>query len=365
MPGGTTAAGRRDVELSPKGKLVDRFLRQTAAEPDRGVPYTPVAFLCDYAHGWEPTSFWPGEWMHHTGIPHDKTPIDDHWLMMKQYMWAAFYPIGPKSEQPITSTNESYVPGVFGDIFDVVYAYPDVNKWKTIDTYPVVIVTGDIELTAPEGQRLAQYIENGGTAMIADVQLTGPGAAALKLPTLGAAGEASAFKWGTAAEAMPSQQYAYKAIDATGGQVLATTPDGKAIAASFDRGKGRLVFVSIPRGMGIDRQVVPIIPRLFARLTAGLMPVKVQGDVEWSVNRTDKGWLVTLMNPAGQDKPQQGITPTDFNQNRQVTIESNAPIAAAKDRLLPTDTLTVQKSGTGGAVMLTVPAGGVRIIQLD
>ena len=53
-PGGTSAAGVREVELSPKGKLVDRFLRLTAAEPDRGVPFTPVAFLVDYAHGWEP-----------------------------------------------------------------------------------------------------------------------------------------------------------------------------------------------------------------------------------------------------------------------------------------------------------------------
>jgi hypothetical protein len=117
--------------------------------------------------------------------------------------------------------------------------------------------------------------------------------------------------------------------------------------------------------MGIDRQVVPIIPRLFARLTAGLMPVKVKGDVEWSVNRTDKGWLVTLMNPAGQDKPQQGITATDYNQNREVIIESKTPIASAKDRLLPTDTFTVTKAGQGGTVTLTVPAGAVRIIQLD
>jgi hypothetical protein len=365
-PGGTTAAGRRDVELSPKGKLVDRFLRTTAKEPDRGVPYTPVAFLCDYAHGWEPTQFWPGEWAGHGSIPRDKTPIDDHWLMMKQYMWAAYYPIGPVSEKPITSTSECYVPGVFGDIFDVTYAYPDVSKWKTIDTYPVVIVTGDIELTAPEGQRLAQYIENGGTAMVADAQLTGPGAAALQLPALGAAGETSGFKWGAASEVLPSQRYQFKTINpAAGVQVVAQTAEGQPICVSIDRGKGRLVYLSVPRGRGIDRQVVPIVPRLFARLTSGLMPVKVKGDVEWSVNRTDKGWLVTLLNPAGQQKPQQGIFPTDFNENRVVTIESTVPVNAARDRLLPTDPMGVQKQGPISTVTLTVPAGGVRIIQMD
>src|ERR1700722_6292711 len=42
-PGGGTA-GLKEVQLSPKGKLVDRFLRVTARHPDRGVPVTPVAF---------------------------------------------------------------------------------------------------------------------------------------------------------------------------------------------------------------------------------------------------------------------------------------------------------------------------------
>ena len=41
MPGGTSAAGMKPVQLSPKGKLVDRFLRVTAQNPDRGTPYTP------------------------------------------------------------------------------------------------------------------------------------------------------------------------------------------------------------------------------------------------------------------------------------------------------------------------------------
>src|SRR5688572_3198327 len=194
--------------------------------------------------------------------------------MMKQYMWTAYYPLGPISERPITSISECYVPGAFGDIFDVTYAYPDVSKWKTIDTYPVVIVTGDIELTAPEGQRLAQYIENGGTALIADAQLTGPGVAALSLPALGAAGESTGYKWGADAAVQPSQRYAFKPITIADGNVLASTAEGQPIAASFDRGKGRLVYLSVPRGMGIDRQVVPVVPRLFARLTSGLMPVK-------------------------------------------------------------------------------------------
>ena len=161
-PGGTAAAGVQEVQLSPKGKLVDRFLRITAAEPDRGQPFTPVAFLVDYAHGWEPAPFWPNAFGDYHRQP-DRFRPGDHERMLEEYFWTAYYPIGPESEKPMTGTNEVYVPGVFGDVFDVIYAYPDVTRWRTIDTYPVVIAAGEIELTDAEGQRLAKYVAGGGT----------------------------------------------------------------------------------------------------------------------------------------------------------------------------------------------------------
>jgi hypothetical protein len=86
----------------------------------------------------------------------------------------------------------------------------------------------------------------------------------------------------------------------------------------------------------------------------------VDGDVEWLLNRTADGWLVTLLNPAGQAKPQQGITPTDYRQNRSVTIRSQAPLRTARDRLLESEALLVE----GNAVRCEVPAGGVRVVEL-
>ena len=117
----------------------------------------------------------------------------------------------------------------------------------------------------------------------------------------------------------------------------------------------------MPRGLGIDRRAIPVVPRLIAHLTRGLMPVEVVGDVEWLVNRTARGWSVTLLNPAGQEKPQQGIVPTDYRQNRAVTIRSHVPIHAARDRLLLDDPLTIDKD----AVRCQVLAGSVRIIELE
>jgi hypothetical protein len=356
-PGGTTAAGVKEVTLSPKGQLVDRFLRLTAKEPDRGTPYTPAAILVDHAHGWEPAPYWPNAFKNYHNHP-DRFRPGDHEKMLEEYFWTAFYPIGPESQKPITGTNEVNVPSVFGDIFDVLFAYPDTKKWRTIDTYPVVICAGDIELTEAEGQRLAQYIENGGTLLVAAAQFTGPGLKALKLPEAGATAEADGYRWLGDEKVHASPRFRYQAI--TGGRALATTSDGKAFCSAFDRGKGRLIYLSVPRGLSIAKQAIPVVPRLFAHLTRGLMPIEVDGDVEWMVNRSDKGWLVTLLNPAGAVKPQQGITPTDYRENRKITIRSRVPVKSASDRLLPTDAFTVKEN----KVDLIVQAGSVRIIEL-
>jgi hypothetical protein len=66
------------------------------------------------------------------------------------------------------------------------------------------------------------------------------------------------------------------------------------------------------------------------------------------------------MNPAGQDKPQHGITPTNYRENRPVTIVSQVPISTARDRLLPEDKLVVEQN----RVQLVVPAGSVRLVEL-
>lgn len=356
-PGGLTAAGIREVQLSPKGLLVDRFLRLTAQEPERGHPYTPIAFLLDYAHGWEPSTYWPNAFKN-IHNHQDRFLVGPHERMLQEYFWTAYYPIGPESTKPMTGTNEVNVPGVFGDVFDVIFAYPDVKKWRSIDTYPVVVAAGDIELTGPEGQRLAQYVQNGGTLLVADTHLTGPGVAALGLPKAGETAEAEGYRWLQDVTVQPSQRFRYRPL--TGGRPLATTADGKVFCAAYDQGKGRLIYLAVPRGLGIDQAALPVLPRLLAHLSRGLMPVEVRGDVEWLLNRTPTGWLVTLLNPAGQLKPQQGINPTDTRENRTVTIKAHVPIKSARDRLLPGDKLEVKED----AVRFEVPAGGVRVIEL-
>ena len=360
-PGGTSAAGVREVQLSPKGKLVDRFLRVTAKHRDRGHPYTPVAFLVDYAHGWEPAPFWPNSFKN-WHQQQDRFRYGRHEKMLEEFFWTAFYPIGPESEKPITGTNEVYLPGVFGDIFDVIFAYPDASKWKSIDSYPVVIANGEIELTVAEGRRLSQYVQGGGTLLVGDGHLSGPGLAELKLPTSEPYREASSYQWMDGKAPHESPRFRYRAItfDPEQGRVLARAPNGDVFCAAIDRGKGRIVYLSVPHGLSISQRAVPAVARLIAHLTRGLTPIEVDGDVKWMLNKTETGWIVTLLNPAGQAKPQHGITPTDYRQNRAIVIRSHVPIQTADDWLFPDDPLKVENN----TLRCEVPAGGVRIIEL-
>jgi hypothetical protein len=351
-PGGTAAAGVQDVQLSPKGKLVDRFLRVTRDHPDRGTPFTPMAFLVDYAHGWEPSPYWPNSFKNFHNQP-DRFRFGIHETMLQEYFWLAFHPIGPESGKPLTATNETFLPAPSGDVYDVIAAYPDVKRWTTIDTYPVCIVAGEIELTAAEGVRLREYVEKGGTLLIADAHLTGPGLAELKLPKMGETKEAISSDLG------PAPRFRYRPLDATGGNIIAKAGDDP-FCVSYDRGQGRLIVLSVPHGLTITRQAHPVLAHLLRSLRQGLVPIEVKGDVEWLLNKTSSGWVLTLLNPAGQLKPQQGILPTDHRQDRTVTLRVPANIKTATDWLAPEDTFTVQD----GKVTFPVRAGAVRVLEL-
>jgi len=354
-PGGTSAAGNWGLQLSPKGKLVDRFLRLTAPEQkfDRGVAFTPAAILVDCAHWWDPAGFTPRSF--DNKAPAAKLTLHDQ--AMQGLFWTAYHPIGPESEKPINALNETYLHGAFGDIFDVICAYPDAKLWTTIDTYPIVFVGGDIEITPAEAQRLKAYIGDGGTLVVADGQLQGPGTAALELPPMAEAGECEGYSWLNGG-VEPCQRFRYRSLQ--GGKPLATSADGKPICAAYDRGKGRLVFVSVPYTLGIDRQPIPVLARLIAHGTRGLLPLEVRGDVEWSLNKTRSGWMLTLLNSAGQIKPQQGIFPTDFRENRVVTIACKVPVKEVRDRLCESDRFEIKD----GVITCVVPAGAVRVLEI-
>jgi hypothetical protein len=101
-----------------------------------------------------------------------------------------------------------------------------------------------------------------------------------------------------------------------------------------------------------------------ANARQGLLPLEVEGEVEWLLNRTDKGWLVALFNPAGANKPQHGVQPTDYTQKRPVTIRAAQNISKVVEWFAD-PAVKVSRQGKDTEVRIVVPAGGVRILDLQ
>ena len=161
---------------------------------------------------------------------------------------------------------------------------------------------------------------------------------------------------------IPSNRFRYATFEAGKDALLATTPEGTPLAVSRKQGKGQLIVVGIPLGLGIDARPVPVLSLLLRHLTEGVVPVRVTGDVEWVVNRLeDGGWLVALLNNRGINKPIHGINPTDLREAQTVTLR--VPFAVQKSAEWITETpLTWQNADKTATLTLTLPAGAVRFV---
>ena len=255
MPGGGVTP-RKPVQLSPKGRLIDQFLEITQKHPDRGIPFTPIAFLLDQAHGWDPTAMQPGYFGLEPSLNPDVISFDGHARMLKEWFQVAYHPYGPKEAELNSALNQNFLPGAFGNIFDTLVTSP--TKMDALDNYPVVVMNGEVTLSAAWGKKLASYINGGGTLIVAAEQLNGPGVTELNLPELGPVAEDNFIQWEPTAKKIACQRFRYREIKT--GQPLAKANNGDA-TCRFVRSRARAAWLCcpFPRGLGIDGAATPLV----------------------------------------------------------------------------------------------------------
>jgi hypothetical protein len=142
--------GEHPFQLNPLGRITDEFVRFVEKHPERGTPYTPIAFLLDPAHGFEINDYphWPFE----------VSQIDRGDRALRELFGVAYYP-GPVVEgEPAIADRQPFVSGVFGDIFDVLTA-ADVqgsrSKMQTLlPSYRAVVAGGRIDWSTEWIQRI-------------------------------------------------------------------------------------------------------------------------------------------------------------------------------------------------------------------
>lgn len=360
-PGGNSAGDTAPVQLSPKGKVAETVQKLAAGHP-RGTQFTPIAFLLDQSHGYTQERFEYGAFGLNPQINPAVLLPGRHEAALRGWFDIAYYPAPVTQGEPASAIRQTYVNGVFGDIFDVIVNAP--KRTAILDTYPVVIAAGEMELTAEWGKALREYVRSGGTLVVCADGLTGAGVRELKLPTWGEEREASAFVWTANGNVLPSNVFRYRTLTADKDKILASAPNGDALALAHRDGKGQIIMVGIPLGLGIDERPVPLLSVLMESLTAGQVPVHVSGDVEWTLNKLDDGsWLVAVFNNRGVIKPTHGVLPTDQREMQTVTIRAPFGIKNAAEWMTESP-LEWKPNGKDSTLTLTVPAGAVRLIPI-
>ena len=352
--GGNAAGDNFPVELSPKGRTAEAVIQLEDKHP-RGTQFTPVAILLDEAHGWSQERFHPGSFQLDPELNVKLLKPGRHDAAIRGLFDIAYYPAPETQNEPASGIRQTFVNGIFGDIFDVIVTAP--GKSQTLSTYPVTFVGGEVALSKAWADAIMDYMQKGGTLVVSADQFSGPGVARLGLPNLGSIKESDSFKWEN--KLYQAQRFKYYELNGKGAEISAKTSQGNPLVHTRSVGKGRLVFVPVPLGLGSDERPLPVLALLMRRLTENLVPLQVQGDVEWILNRLDDGgWLVALFNNRGVIKPQHGVLPTDERQALDVELLIPWQVRSSAEWITEQNVIWDK----GGRTKIHMPAGAVRFV---
>jgi hypothetical protein len=364
--------GDHEFQLNPLGRITDEFMRFAEKHPDRGIPYTPIAFLLDPAHGFEMTDY--PQW------PFEVSQINRSDRALRELFGVAYYPGLVVEGEPATGDRQAFVSGVFGDIFDVLVASEVQSPMSKVqapsltvglpppvyplDAYRAIVVGGQIEWSPQWIQKVADYVKSGGTLVLNSAQIKGVPAELIGLRLTGATREAHNARClspGEAAQDLRGQVFRYEKLELKGASALITTTDDDPLVTLNKVGKGIVVFAATADLLGEDERITPFAAHLLAHIFADATPIRVSGDVEYLVNRNANGLVVTLFNNNGVFKPQQGMAQVDRRAYVNATISfPGQRIQEIRDWI--TDKEVDMKNQNG--VTVSIAPGGVSIIEL-
>src|SRR5689334_7247785 len=348
--------GDHPFKLNPLGRITDEFIQFAEKHPERGTPYTPVAFLLDPAHGFEMTDYphWPFE----------VSQIDRSDRALRELFGVAYYPGLVVEGEPAIADRQPFVAGVFGDIFDVLTAADAQGSRSKIQTllpsYRAVVVGGRIEWSNEWIKRLTDYVRNGGTVVINAAQIKKLPEEFLGVRLLNETGEAHnaiCASPGEEPQDLHGQIYRYERVELKGATTLISVPSGDPLVTVNKVGKGSVVFAAVPDLLGEDERITPFAAHMLAHVFADAVPLKVRGDVEYLINHTANGWIVTLLNNNGVYKTQQGMAQVDRSAYVTVTIGNQVKSATE----WTSDTVLKPENGV---VTVQLPPGGIAIVEV-
>ena len=169
---------------------------------------------------------------------------------------------------------------------------------------------------------------------------------------------------GESAPDLPGQLFRYNRVELKGAGTLIEASNHDPLVTINKFGKGKVIFCALPDLLGVDERITPFAAHVLAHLFADVTPIKVSGEVEYLTNRTEHGWVVTLINNRGVLKPQQGLAAVDRNALANVTLSLNGPVNKARE-WISDQLLQVNGQRNQRTISLTIAPGGVAVVELE
>lgn len=284
-------------KISPYGEVCRDFNAFTKANPDVGITYTPIAIALDYYHGMDRHSsgnYAFGKFAYNSGDQMTHTLVD--------MIWPQTWAVESNGNETGALSN-----GPYGDSFD--FLLQNASQ-EVLNTYPAIILSGDIKLSNEEVARYKAYVKQGGTLVLNTAYLS-------QFPEYS----------GT----LSNNRY-----DVTDGA-------GKVIVYGPDYSTSKL-------------------DSIIRELLDKLMPISVSSNIQHIVNVKDGYMYVTLMNSDGVTKTSHGTPVFNANKDKTVTVtyEGDLQIKAVKDIYNGNRSIKM----TNNSCAISLDAGDIVVLEI-
>jgi hypothetical protein len=347
--------------LSPVGEVAERVFR-LAASKDRGVPYTPVAVIVDFAFGWSPAGCTPHRiW--------GRLPLGESDHMLDQF-FNTIYPWNPPGggwegheiHPRMVAGEQGYLtPTPYGEIFDAL----TTRTCRSLDRYQAAVMVGDTRVDRALADRLQAFVRQGGTLVI-NVRQIGEylPESLLGVQVSEEVKQARTTRCALDGRLLESEPFDYTVVTLAGAEPVATSGDGDDVLASVHRvGKGQVLLTTPHYLLDRGHQALPLLADLLDHLTSRLLPLRVSPGLQYMVNRTPGGWVVGLFNNRGAYKRPKGFSWVNQEEAVPTLVELRGPGARVEEWVTGGRPQVESDAGTT-RIRLSVPPGDVRVLRI-
>lgn len=277
--------------LSPHGEMNQEFYAFTQRNPDRGMTYTPFAVVINHDHGL-PYGHWKTGSQYKVFERFSLTAGD----RMIHDLFSLLYP-DSYPNQSVRTNDGQQVNTPWGDTVDVL---THTAAASVLNSYPVVLLAGDISFTTADVSRYMEYVRQGGTLLL---------------------------------------NAAYKRYFT-------------AFSSSKTYGKGRVIVYG-------DAYSVAALPEILDGLVEQLIPFTIDERVQYILNVKDGSLVLTLINNHGVYKEYDKAVQLDPSE----TLYVNVAYTGGGKLLEVRDWMTGQKRPTDKEQLVELGPGEIAVLE--